>query len=149
LERRQHRELTLLTPGCAALILRGGRAPGHETGGGEGLELHRVGARLGGEIDQRASESHVAVVVDAGLGDHEHAPGGRRGGHGGGPHRGRTRAGTPATVVPGSTALVTTAPAATIASRPTSTPGSTTAPTPMKAPSRMTTLPASNAPGPR
>ena len=35
----------------------------------EGLELDQVRARLGGRIDQSASQSQVAVMVDAGLGD--------------------------------------------------------------------------------
>ena len=35
-----------------------------------GLELHRVGAGLGRDVDQLAGDAEVAVVVGAGLGDH-------------------------------------------------------------------------------
>src|SRR5918995_3408278 len=47
-----------------------------------------------------------------------------------------TRAGTPMTSAPGGTSVVTTAPAATNASSPTSTPGNRTAPAPMRQPRR-------------
>src|SRR5436305_11510347 len=57
------------------------------------------------------------------------------------------RAGTPRTVVPGATSLVTTAPPPTVAQTPTVRPGSTTLPMPSNAPSPTTTSPPRRAPG--
>ena len=45
-----------------------------------GLELDRVGARLGGDVDQPPGDVEVAVVVGAGLGDHVGRRGRRRSG---------------------------------------------------------------------
>ena len=47
-----------------------GRLGGVERPARVGLELHRVGAGLGGDVDQLAGDAEIAVVVGAGLRDH-------------------------------------------------------------------------------
>jgi len=71
LQRLEHGVL-VLRAGLARLVLGGGRAGQHQVAGAEGLELDRVGAGGLGGIAQAQGQAHVAVVVDAGLGDDEH-----------------------------------------------------------------------------
>ena len=40
----------------------------------EGLELYRIGARIGSSVDQRACHAGIAVMVYPGLCDDEHLP---------------------------------------------------------------------------
>ena len=58
-------------PSAPLLVLGGGRGPGDEPVHHEGLELHRVGPGRDRHVDQRAGERQVAVVIHAGLRDHE------------------------------------------------------------------------------
>src|SRR5438477_119042 len=73
LERAQHLELALLAARGLELIggLRGRAA--HQRARVERLELHRIGAGTGRDVDEAASARGIAVMIDAGLRHDEHA----------------------------------------------------------------------------
>ncbi len=71
LEAGQHLVLALLAPGRPLLVLGLRRAPGQQPIHGEGLELDRIGARRHRDVHERTRERGIAVVVDAGFGNHE------------------------------------------------------------------------------
>ena len=60
----------LLRAALVVEVLEPGRLRRVEVLAAVGLELDRVGARVGGDVDQLARHPEVAVVVGAGLGDH-------------------------------------------------------------------------------
>jgi len=71
LEAREHLVLAHLAAGGPLLVLGGRGLPRHEPVHREGLELHRVRRRRPRRVHEGTGQSHVAVVVDAGLCDDE------------------------------------------------------------------------------
>src|SRR5947209_4971477 len=105
-----------------------------EPGEREQARRSRLAARCARDARaERQQPQRQPRALEAGVPGHEHAPAGPEAGV---EHAGycRTRAGTPATVSPGATSRVTTAPAPTSARAPIRTPPRMTAPEPMLAP---------------
>ena len=68
-----HLPLALSRSGGLLLILGFGRVGCDQSVSREGLEFDRVGASLGGRVNQGQCQTSVAVMVDPGLGNDEHA----------------------------------------------------------------------------
>ena len=71
-ETAQHGELSLAGLARTLLVHRLGRLGRRQRVGAEGLEFDHVGPGLGGGFHQPQCQGRVAVMVDAGFGDHEH-----------------------------------------------------------------------------
>ena len=72
LELAQHLQLAFTAARGLHLVRGLRRRARHQRLRAKRLELHRVGARRGGRRDELARQLEIAVVVDAGLRDHEH-----------------------------------------------------------------------------
>ena len=69
LEAAKHPELAFVRAGRLFLIGRLRRARRYERLGAKGLELHDIGAGIGGRVDELKGQPGIPVVIDAGLGD--------------------------------------------------------------------------------
>jgi len=65
----EHLKLSLGSAEVCSLIFRLLRGTRDELVGNKGLELHRIGTRVGCAVDKSNSQIRIAIVVDARFGD--------------------------------------------------------------------------------